>query len=146
MFNKQTEHIYIYPCEAYTDRPNIGLITGSKGSLLYDAGNSFAHVEQMKASLSAQGLPFPDNVVLSHWHWDHSFGADAWNVPIIAGSKTNAALKTVAAWKWDDASMEERIKTGEDIAFCSEMIKREYPDRSLIRIPFADVVFDDKDL
>ena len=51
--------------------------------------------------LLEQGLPFPDKVLLSHWHWDHSFGAKFWNVPIISGRKTNIELEKVAKWKWD---------------------------------------------
>lgn len=142
MFNKITEHIYIHPAEHYTDRPNIGLITGEKYSLLYDAGNSEKYVEKLKAELSEQGLPFPDFVLLSHWHWDHSFGAKFWKVPIISGRKTDEQLREVSNWKWDDFSMENRIKTGEDIVFCTEMIKREYPERDKIEIVPSDIVFD----
>ncbi|MBR3962109.1 MAG: MBL fold metallo-hydrolase [Oscillospiraceae bacterium] len=144
MFNKITEHVYIHPAEHYTDRPNIGLIFGEKHSLLFDAGNSADHVEKLKRELSEQGLPFPDFVLLSHWHWDHSFGAKFWNVPIISGRKTNEELEKVSEWKWDDFSMENRIKSGEDIIFCTEMIKREYPDRSKIEVVPADIVFEDK--
>lgn len=144
MFEKITEHIYIRPCEGYTDRPNIGLIVGEKYSMLYEAGNSRFHVELMKKELSEQGLPFPDFVAVSHWHWDHSFGMDAWKIPSIAGRKTHEKLIEVSDWEWDDDSMEKRIKSREDIAFCSEMIKREYPDRSEIKVVGADIVFDDK--
>ena len=68
MFEKATEHIYVYPCDGYTDRPNIGLIIGSKYSLLYDTGNSAVHVDLMREALAKQGLPMPDFVVESHWH------------------------------------------------------------------------------
>ena len=134
MFEKITGHIYIHPAEHYTDRPNIGLIIGEEKALLFDAGNSKKHVEKLKAELSEQNLPLPEYVLLSHWHWDHSFGAKFWNAKIIAGTETNEELKKVAKWKWDEISMENRIKTGEDIVFCTEMIKREYPDRSEIEI------------
>ncbi len=144
MFNKVNEHIYIYPAEHYTDRPNIGLVVGEKQTLLFDAGNSAEHVEKMKRELSAQSLPFPDLVLLSHWHWDHSFGAKFWGVPIISGKKTHKQLCQVKDWKWDDSSMENRIKSGEDIVFCTEMIKREYPDRSKIEVVSADIVFEEK--
>ena len=40
--------------------------------------------------------------------------------------------------------MENRIRTGEDIVFCSEMIKREYPDRSKIEVVAGDIVFEDR--
>ncbi|MBQ4546325.1 MAG: MBL fold metallo-hydrolase [Oscillospiraceae bacterium] len=142
MFDKVTEHIYIHPAEHYTDRPNIGLIVGEKFSLLYDAGNSAKHVEKLKSELSEQGLPRPDFVLLSHWHWDHSFGAKFWNAPVIAGRKTDEQLQKVAEWQWDDISMENRIESGEDIVFCSEMIKREYPDRNKIEVVPADIVFE----
>lgn len=144
MFQKLTEHIYRYPCDGYTDRPNIGLIVGTERALLFDAGNSGAHVARMRQALEQQGLPMPDWVALSHWHWDHSFGAHAWGVPILAGAATSAQLKTVQTWKWDDAAIDARAASGEDIVFCNEMIRREYPDRSRIRVVSGDVVFSDR--
>lgn len=142
MFEKLSEHIFIYKAEHYTDRPNIGLVIGEKNALLFDAGNSEKHVEKMKHDLSEKGLPFPDFVLLSHWHWDHSFGAKFWNAKIISGRITDEQLRRVMKWKWDDESMQSRIESGEDIVFCTEMIKREYPDRSKITVTVADTVFD----
>lgn len=142
MFSKITEHIYIHPAEHYTDRPNIGYILGKNKALVFDAGNSKNHVEKLKKELTEQDLPLPDYVLLSHWHWDHSFGAKFWNASVIAGAKTNEELKKVGDWKWDEISMENRIKTGEDIVFCTEMIKREYPDKSKIEVVTADIVFE----
>ena len=142
MFEKLTEHIYVRPHDPYTDRPNIGLICGKDRNLLFDAGNSAANVELLRQELQQAGLPQPDLVALSHWHWDHTFGMHAWGVPTIAGRETNRHLQMVQKWKWDDASMQERLDRREDIAFCSEMIKREYPDRSQIHVSTADIVFD----
>lgn len=144
MFVKVSDHIYIYPCEDYTDRPNIGLVVGEKHTILFDAGNSSEHVKKMKSDLTSQNLPMPDLVVISHWHWDHSFGAKEWGVPVISQTKTNAMLKEVSEWKWDDLSIDERINSGKDIVFCSEMIKREYPDRNKISVRPADIVFEEK--
>ena len=143
MFEKITGNIYIHPAETYTDRPNIGLIVGEKYSLLFDAGNSVYHVENLKNELREQGLREPDFVVISHWHWDHSYGADAWKKTVIAGEKTNEYLKKMTSWKWDDRSMQERLESGEDIEFCHHMVKREYPDRSIITVKTADIVFSD---
>ena len=144
MFQKLTDHIYVYPFESYTDRPNIGLVVGEKYALLFEAGNSAAHVELMKKDLAEQRLPFPDFLAISHWHWDHSFAMASWECPTIAGRETNEQLKVVQKWKWDDISMDRRVETGEDIAFCSEMIKREYVNREEITVVPAEIVFDDK--
>lgn len=142
MFERYSEHIWIRKYEHYTDRPNIGYIRGTNRALLYDAGNSGANVEQQRRELREAGLPLPDLVALSHWHWDHSFGAAWWGVPVIALGETDTQLRKMARWAWDDDSMDRRIEAGEEIVFCSEMIKREYPDRSKIRVVPADIVFD----
>ena len=142
MFQKLTEHVYLRPCEFYTDRPNIGLIRGRDRTLLFEAGNSAAHVRQMRQELAAAGLPQPDLAAVSHWHWDHTFGMSALHIPTIAGRETNRMLQTVQSWSWDDEAMAQRLKTGEDILFCDEMIRREYPDRSQIHVQTADIVFE----
>ncbi len=99
MFEQITEHIHVYPCDGHTDRPNVGLIIGSKYTLLFDAGNSETHVEMMKHDMQKQDLHPVNAIVLSHWHWDHSFGAHAWNVPVIAGRETNVQLQIVQKWE-----------------------------------------------
>ena len=30
MFEQLTENLFVFPCDGYTDRPNIGLIVGKK--------------------------------------------------------------------------------------------------------------------
>ena len=65
MFEKIADHVYVYPFERYTDRPNIGLIVGEKYALLFEAGNSANHVELIKKDLADQGLPRPDFVAIS---------------------------------------------------------------------------------
>lgn len=142
MFQRITEHIHMRKCQHYTDRPNIGYIRGEQGVLLFDAGNSGTNAEQLKRELNDAGLPMPDYLALSHWHWDHSYGAAFWDCPVIAGRETDAWLRKMADWTWDDEAMANRVETGEDIAFCCDMIRREYPDRSQIKVVPADIVFD----
>lgn len=142
MFQKITNHIHMRKFQHHTDRPNIGYIRGERGVLLFDAGNSGGNVEQLKRELNDAGLPLPNYLALSHWHWDHSYGAAFWGCPIIAGRETDAWLRRMHQWTWDDEAMARRVETGEDIAFCCDMIRREYPDRSMIQVVPADLVFD----
>ena len=142
MFSQLTQHIWCRPYQHKTDRPNIGWIGGREKALLFDAGNSGANAAMLREELMDAVLKMPDYVALSHWHWDHTFGASFWGVPVIAGRQTDAQLRKMANWRWDDASMAERISRGEDIVFCTEMIKLEYPDRSQIRVTGADIAFD----
>jgi glyoxylase-like metal-dependent hydrolase (beta-lactamase superfamily II) len=62
----------------------------------------------------------------------------------VACRLTNEALFRMSRWTWDDDAMKRRIETGEDIAFCDEHIRKEYPDRSKILVRTADVIFDDR--
>lgn len=144
MLDKITEHIYVRPYERYSDRPNIGLIRGRDRSVLYDAGNSPLHAKAIRQDLNALGFPLPDYVAMSHWHWDHTFGACAWDAVILSGCETNTVLRRMQTWKWDEASMNDRVDRGVEIAFCHEMIQREYPDTSQIQVQTADIVFDER--
>lgn len=137
-----SERVYYLPASEETDRPVLGYIKGDKFSLMVDAGNSAKHVEIYHNELNKRGLPVPDYVAITHWHWDHTFGMCAVKGIVIAGSTTNRQLKVVKNWEWSEQAMEMRLKTGEEIAFCDHSIRMEYPDRSRIIVRTADIEFD----
>lgn len=142
-----SERVYYLPNEEETDRPLLGYIHGNIQSLMIDAGNSPAHVERFVQGLSERGLPLPDYCVLTHWHWDHTFGICAVRrlesrPLILAGRSTWEKLAEVSAWEWTDEAMQERLETGTDIEFCDHRIRLEYPDRAAIRVENADISFD----
>lgn len=141
---KVTERIYYLPATSETDRPVLGYIKGDRYNLMVDAGNSASHVELFHEAIKQYGLPAPDYVAITHWHWDHTFGMCAVNGKTIACRKTNLELEKVAGWDWSDAAMEERLQTGEDIAFCDRCIRLEYSDRNRIDVRLADIVFENE--
>ncbi len=135
------ERVWYLPCEEKTDRPVLTYIRGDKSALAVDAGNSPAHVAKFYRELERNGLPLPDWTVLTHWHWDHTFGLRAVRGVSIACQKTNDKLRAVSAWAWDDESMKKRLETGEDIAFCDACIRLEYPDLREIHVVPAVIGF-----
>ena len=70
-------HTWIFPLESAKDRPNLGYVLGKETALAIDAGHSSSHVEDFYRALEAEGLPLPDLTVITHWHWDHTFGMHA---------------------------------------------------------------------
>jgi len=142
MIIKLTDRIYYMPHNEETDRPILGYIKGDNYSLMVDAGNSKKHVDLFLDEISKLGLPHPVYVVLTHSHWDHTYGLCWLNAVSIACHETNEYLKQMSNWEWTDEAMQSRIANGEDIEFCDTMIKKEYPNREEIFVKTADIVFE----
>lgn len=142
MLIKLTDRIYYMLHNEETDRPILGYIKGDNYSLMVDAGNSKKHVQLFLDELSKLGLPYPIYVVLTHSHWDHTYGLCGLNAVSIACRKTNEYLDDMSKWEWTDDAMQDRLNNGEDIEFCDTMIRKEYPIREEIRVKTADVVFE----
>ena len=138
---KISDRIYYLPNEEETDRPVLGYIKGDEFSLAVDAGNSVKHVEKFYEELRKADLRLPDFTVITHWHWDHTFGMHAVSGKTIAGHLTNRKLKEVAEWQWSDSAMKDRLESGEEIEMCDRCIKIEYPNREDIKVTTSDIEF-----
>ena len=131
--NRLTERIWFYPYKEERDRPNLGYIRGDRWSLAVDAGHSDAHVKEFYAALEEEGLPLPALTVITHWHWDHTFGMHAVHGLTLAHARTNAHLR----------AFREKISREGTEAFFSidESIRREYAGGRPVRIEEADAAF-----
>lgn len=141
---KINNRIYYLPFSEETDRPVLGYIKGDKYSLMVDAGNSAKHVDLFNREIQRCGLTAPDFIAITHWHWDHTFGMHAATGKIIASRLTNEELIKVSKWEWSEETMQLRLQTGEDIEFCDRCIRLEYPDRNLITVRTADIIFENE--
>ena len=128
-----TEHIWYMPFEEERDRPNLGYVKGDHWSLAIDAGHSAAHVKEFYTLLERENLPLPGMTVLTHWHWDHTFGMHAVNGLTLANDRTNGYL---AEWK------DKIEKNGpEEFLALHESIRREYRENPEVIVKQAEMVF-----
>ena len=111
-----------------------GYVKGSRWSLAIDAGHSAAHTKAFYALLERENLPLPSLTVLTHWHWDHTFGMHAVKGLTVANGRTNRYL---AEWK----DRIERNGPGEFFAL-HESIRQEYSANQEVTVQTADLVFD----
>ncbi len=88
-----TERVWILPFEEARDRPNLGYVRGDRWSLAIDAGHSDDHVALFYRALEDAGLPLPELTVLTHWHWDHTFGMHAVHGLCLANARTDMHLR-----------------------------------------------------
>lgn len=133
------------PHSEETDRPSLGLICGSKYSLVVDAGNSPNHVKEFLSEVNQLNAAIPPlkYVVITHFHWDHMFGIKEMNLITIAHSNTVSEIEKMKSLKWDDASLEEYCISGIYNEFTINCIKKEMPDREAFEIGDIDITYED---
>lgn len=142
---KLSDRVFILPGSADTDRPSLGLITGSKQNLLIDAGNSPAHVECLRQALSRAQSAEPRLLFLTHWHWDHTFGASALDLLTLSSEATYFELSKQKELEWSVQALDHRVRNGSEIPFCAEMMKKEYGrELESINIRLPDILFSGK--
>lgn len=142
MLNKINNNFYYLEYDEESDRPNIGYVKGHKLALMLDAGISKAHVKAFYQALENNHLKRPDLVVLTHHHYDHSYGLAYLPVLSIASTTTNKYLEEMMTWKWDNESMLERVNQKLDTQFAYDHLNIEYQDPCEIRVKPCDITFD----
>lgn len=132
------------PVEA-GDRPALGLAAGDRAALLIDGGNSPAQVQPLLRQAQDMGLPPLKALFLTHWHWDHCFGAVSTGLPVTACSLTAEKLDWMRGLSWTDEALARRVEAGTEMEFCRENIRIEWPDSGRdIRIPTLAQVFQEE--
>ena len=128
-----SEKVWFAPYEEERDRPNLGYILGERWSLAVDAGHSDAHVEEFYAALEKNALPVPAITVLTHWHWDHTFGLHRIHGLSVANAGTNSHL----------LQFKDRIEKNGAESFLSldASIQKEYAGGRPVVIVPADMEF-----
>lgn len=134
---KLTNRIYFLEHEPEVDRPMLAYIKGDKLSLAIDAGYSSSHVQDFYNAIELENFKKPDFTVITHWHYDHTFGMHAISGISVAYDKTNEFLKNQQE-QAKNANYIETLKT-EDVHF-----RREYCEQDQLNIVLADFTFSDK--
>lgn len=144
MLKKITDRVYYKEQVNETDRPALGLVVGDRCSLVVDAGNSPAHAREFLAEAEAVATSPLKYVILTHWHWDHIFGTETMGLLTISHEQTKEQLEHLKTLSWSDEALDARVESGEEIAFCRDMMKKEMPDRSGLIIKSPDTTFYDR--
>jgi glyoxylase-like metal-dependent hydrolase (beta-lactamase superfamily II) len=139
---KITDHVYWLP-PAPPDRPSLCAVAGERRTLFLDAGSSPAHTRELLDGLSAEGVAPPSEVVFTHSHWDHVFGAAELDAVVVAHRLTAESLIELAATDWSDEALDGRVAAGEVSPEHAANVKAELPSPRDVRVAPADIVFDE---
>jgi glyoxylase-like metal-dependent hydrolase (beta-lactamase superfamily II) len=110
---------------------------------MLDSGASPAHADLFLSELRAITPRCPDWVLLTHWHWDHTFGLAHLGIPAIGQKNITANLKRLQGLAWDDAALAARVASGAEITFCAEHIRKEYGAARDIHVALPTITFDE---
>jgi glyoxylase-like metal-dependent hydrolase (beta-lactamase superfamily II) len=125
------------------DRPSLCAVVGNEKVVMLDGGASSAHARQFLDQLSSLGIPHPERVVFTHWHWDHVFGAAEVGAQILAHGLTAEKLRELARRDWSDAGLEQQVASGLETKDGAENIKAELPAPRVVNVAQADGIFQD---
>ncbi|GGO02837.1 MBL fold metallo-hydrolase [Saccharibacillus kuerlensis] len=142
-FERISDHIYVMHAEHTTDRPLLAAVAGSSRTLLIDGGNSAVHAAAFREYLEKEGVRAPDMMVLTHHHWDHSFGLAEWSLPTIAQRQTANILRNFSELEWNGETLERLIAEGVISERTKADMLAEYEgDLSRIRVEGPNIVFE----
>ena len=136
-----SKHIVYLTRVEVTDRPILTAISGTKKTLIIDAGNSVSHAQLFQNELTKTNLS-GDMLVLTHSHWDHVFGLENVDIPVICEKGTFRNIEEMQPLFWDDHALDQRVKEGIEIPFCADAIKLELGPERDISLKLPDIVFE----
>ena len=88
----------------------MGIIVTEKHTILVDAGNSPRHARRIMIALDDIQAPSVYNIIYTHTHWDHVFGAMVFGAPAVAHELGQRQLAEMATRPWGNNYVSEEIQ------------------------------------
>ncbi len=108
------DNVWIFPRDPDPARvesqPNVGIIVTEKHTILVDAGNSPRHARRIMIALDDIQAPSVYNIIYTHTHWDHVFGAMVFGAPAVAHELGQRQLAEMATRPWGNNYALEEIQ------------------------------------
>jgi glyoxylase-like metal-dependent hydrolase (beta-lactamase superfamily II) len=134
------DELYWSTPDATLDRPVIGIIAASRGTLMFDAGSSQRHALELKQALRARGLRPPHYAVISHSHADHWFGLVDFETVSMCSRACQATTKSMTGLDWSHEGYRRLVAAGEGSGFLADILDAEYGvDRDAIPLRSPEV-------
>lgn len=139
-----TEHAWLFPHDPDENAVQscIGVITTGDESVMIDAGNSPRLARKIKTELTRNNLPPISRIIYTHHHWDHIYGACAFDVPVTAHIICRAILEEESKKPWSIEYLSEEIKREPKLTVSYTARAKSIEDWEAFRIVVPEEVFE----
>jgi glyoxylase-like metal-dependent hydrolase (beta-lactamase superfamily II) len=139
-----TEHVWLWPHNpSYSAvQSSVGVINGETETILVDAGNSPQLAHRIIESLKQSGFPPVSRIIYTHHHWDHTYGAYEFQVPVVAHASCKSFLVEEAQKPWSVEYLHQQIKINPKLRVSYKARERAIRDWATFRIVLPDIVFE----
>jgi glyoxylase-like metal-dependent hydrolase (beta-lactamase superfamily II) len=106
------DNVWMFPHDKDQKKiqPTVGIICTPTQTVLVDGGNSPKHAGRIQAALKAIDAPPISQIIYTHHHWDHVFGACAFGAPTIGHELCRDLLLQSAARPWSHEYIQREIR------------------------------------
>ncbi len=140
-----TDKVWLWPHHPDPNRveATVGIITGTRSSILIDAGNSPSVARKILKAMDERGVPPVSQVIYTHHHWDHVYGACAYKASVIAHEKCRAILESESEMPWSPEYLRLMVKKNPKLKVSCEARLRAIKDWDDFRIVVPETVFNE---
>jgi glyoxylase-like metal-dependent hydrolase (beta-lactamase superfamily II) len=138
-----TDSVWLWPPHPDLSRVQaaVGIVVGEGSSLVVDAGNSPRLARRVKEAMRAAGLPPASHLVPTHFHWDHTWGACAWDVPMVAHDLCGQLLAEEAERPWSQEYLRSEMDRNPLLAPSFQARAAAVPDFGDFRVVLPERTF-----
>lgn len=131
----------VFKYNELNDEPNLVYFYGKNKALLVDSGINENIALEVKEYLKSNKLRLPDYLIITHYHWDHSFGIAYFDSISYGSSYTNERLKE---FKDIDFTKDNYISDNLINEFSALHLALAYPNLNDIKIKLCDEVINEE--
>lgn len=142
---KLAENVWLWPHDPEPDKVQsaVGVIVDGGKTILVDAGNGPGLAREIAAELRERGFPRVGRIIYTHHHWDHVYGASAFEgATVVAHRKCRDILAVEAEKPWGPEFMRQEVERNPKLQLSYEARQRIIEDWAAFRIVVPDMVFD----
>jgi glyoxylase-like metal-dependent hydrolase (beta-lactamase superfamily II) len=139
-----TEHTWLLPHDPDENavQSSIGVIATQTESILIDAGNSPRLARKLITELIRNHLPPVSQIIYTHHHWDHTYGACEFEVPVTAHVICRAILEQESKKPWGIEYLHEGIKREPKLTISYNARAKSIEDWEAFRIVVPKDIFE----